>query len=169
MLAPTQFFWMLFVAAACSVSQPAYEDGRGSWPTRQEQIQIPSHHLQRLSSTVITPIAQPSSGDLLRPSACIPPRHLSAHRRKCCNDLRQFTQAPEEFRGLDLPAESTYTISEGEFDGRIREAAFKLFGTAPALAKTLRAPDPVLMHAHFGSDGLSRFAPCAKRLGIPLS
>ena len=69
--------------------------------------------------------------------------------------------------GLDLPAESTYTISDGKFGGRIREAAFKLFGTAPALAKTLRALNPVLMHAHFGSDGL-RALPLARRLGLPL-
>jgi glycosyltransferase involved in cell wall biosynthesis len=70
-------------------------------------------------------------------------------------------------RGLDLPVERTYTISGGDALGRAREVLFKLFGTAPSLARKLRALDPVLMHAHFGPDGL-RALPLAQRLGLPL-
>lgn len=70
-------------------------------------------------------------------------------------------------RGLDLPAESTYTVSGGDTSGRIREALFKLFGIAPKFAERLRALDPVLMHAHFGPDGL-RALPIARKLGVPL-
>lgn len=70
-------------------------------------------------------------------------------------------------RGLDLPAESTYTVSDGDVNGRVREVMFKLFGTAPKLAERLRALDPVLMHSHFGPDGL-RALPLARSLGLPL-
>ena len=69
--------------------------------------------------------------------------------------------------GLDLPRERTYTISQGDFLGQVREAAFKLFGFAPLLAKQLRALNPVLMHAHYGTNGL-RALPLARRLGIPM-
>jgi glycosyltransferase involved in cell wall biosynthesis len=44
---------------------------------------------------------------------------------------------------------------------------FKLFGIAPNLVQKLRALDPVLLHAHFGSDGL-RALPLAQRLDLPL-
>jgi colanic acid/amylovoran biosynthesis glycosyltransferase len=70
-------------------------------------------------------------------------------------------------RGLELPAESTYTVSDGDMNGRVREVMFKLFGTAPNLAERLRALDPVLMHSHFGPDGL-RALPLARKLGLPL-
>ena len=55
--------------------------------------------------------------------------------------------------GLDLPLETTYTISKGDTEGRVREVLFKLFGIAPNLEQQLRALDPVLLHAHFGWDG----------------
>lgn len=70
-------------------------------------------------------------------------------------------------RGLDLPPESTYTVSGGDVNGRVRELMFKLFGTAPDLVERLRALDPVLMHSHFGPDGL-RALPLARNLGLPL-
>jgi colanic acid/amylovoran biosynthesis glycosyltransferase len=69
--------------------------------------------------------------------------------------------------GLDLPPERTYTVSGGDRNGRIREVLFKLFGIAPNLVERLRALDPVLMHAHFGPDGL-RALPLARKLGLPL-
>jgi colanic acid/amylovoran biosynthesis glycosyltransferase len=69
--------------------------------------------------------------------------------------------------GLDLPPESTYTVSGGDRNGRIREVLFKLFGIAPNLVERLRALDPALMHAHFGPDGL-RALPLARKLGLPL-
>ncbi len=84
--------------------------------------------------------------------------------------LRRFTPVYAGSRrvpGLDLPSKSTYTISRGDATGRAREVLFKLFGTAPNLVRRLRALDPVLMHAHFGPDGL-RALPLAQRLGLPL-
>jgi colanic acid/amylovoran biosynthesis glycosyltransferase len=84
--------------------------------------------------------------------------------------LRRFSAVyagSRRVRGLDLPHESTYTISRGDAIGRAGEILFKLFGTAPDLVRKLRALDPVLMHAHFGPDGL-RALPLAQRLGLPL-
>lgn len=69
--------------------------------------------------------------------------------------------------GLDLPEESTYTINRGDLAGRVREVIFKLSGVAPRLVQRLRALDPVLMHSHFGPDGL-RALPLARSLGLPL-
>jgi colanic acid/amylovoran biosynthesis glycosyltransferase len=69
--------------------------------------------------------------------------------------------------GLDLPAEQVHVISGGDLNGRAREAFFKLFGHAPNLAKRLRALNPVLMHSHFGPDGL-RSLPLARTLELPL-
>lgn len=69
--------------------------------------------------------------------------------------------------GLDLPNERTYTINQGDFVGRLQEAAFKLFGFAPRLTRPLSALNPVLLHAHHGANGL-RALPLARSLGIPL-
>jgi colanic acid/amylovoran biosynthesis glycosyltransferase len=83
--------------------------------------------------------------------------------------LRRFTAVyagSRRVRGLELPHESTYTISRGDVIGRVGEGLFKLFGTAPNLLRKLRALDPVLMHAHFGPDGL-RALPLAQNLGLP--
>ena len=44
---------------------------------------------------------------------------------------------------------------------------FKLFGIAPGLVERLRAVDPVLIHSHFGPDGL-RALPLARKLSLPL-
>jgi colanic acid/amylovoran biosynthesis glycosyltransferase len=84
--------------------------------------------------------------------------------------LQRFTPVYAGSRrvpGLDLPPESTFTVSSGDRNGRIREVLFKLFGIAPDLIERLRALDPVLMHAHFGPDGL-RALPLARKLGLPL-
>ncbi|MFZ0523495.1 MAG: glycosyltransferase [Candidatus Acidiferrales bacterium] len=70
-------------------------------------------------------------------------------------------------RGLELPSESTYTVSGGDVNGKFREVMFKLFGIAPGLVEKLRAVDPVLIHSHFGPDGL-RALPLARKLGLPL-
>jgi colanic acid/amylovoran biosynthesis glycosyltransferase len=69
--------------------------------------------------------------------------------------------------GLDLPDASTYTINEGDTAGKIKEVLFKILGTAPHLVGRLRALDPVLVHAHFGPDGL-RALPLSRQLGLPL-
>jgi colanic acid/amylovoran biosynthesis glycosyltransferase len=70
-------------------------------------------------------------------------------------------------RGLDLPRERTCIISRGDLVGRVHEAAFKLFGHAPRLTRRLRPLNPVLVHAHYGANGL-RVLPVARSLGIPL-
>jgi glycosyltransferase involved in cell wall biosynthesis len=71
-------------------------------------------------------------------------------------------------QGLELPKDHTYTISHGDFAGRIREGIFKLFGYAPRrLTKPLGALNPVLLHAHYGANGL-RALPLARDLGIPM-
>ena len=69
--------------------------------------------------------------------------------------------------GLDLPHANTFTINSGDSGGKIREALFKIFGTAPHLIARLRALDPVLVHAHFGPDGL-RALPLSRQLRVPL-
>jgi glycosyltransferase involved in cell wall biosynthesis len=84
--------------------------------------------------------------------------------------LRQFSPAYAGSRrvaGLDLPAGSCYTINSGNTAGKAREVVFKLFGRAPNLVRRLRALDPVLVHAHFGPDGL-RALPISRQLGLPL-
>jgi colanic acid/amylovoran biosynthesis glycosyltransferase len=84
--------------------------------------------------------------------------------------LRRFTPiyaGSRRVRGLDLPSETTYTVSSGDMNGKVREVMFKLFGTAPHLVERLRAVDPVLIHSHFGPDGL-RALPLARKLGLPL-
>lgn len=84
--------------------------------------------------------------------------------------LRQFSPVYAGSRrvaGLELPAGRCYTINSGSTAGRMREVVFKLFGKAPGLVRRLHALDPVLVHAHFGPDGL-RALPLSRQLGLPL-
>ncbi len=69
--------------------------------------------------------------------------------------------------GLELPSDHTYVISQGDFAGRLQEGAFKLFGIAPRLIKSLGALNPVLLHAHHGANGLRALA-LAQSLGVPM-
>ena len=80
--------------------------------------------------------------------------------------LRQYSPAYAGSRrvaGLELPAGSCYTINPGNTAGKLREGIFKLFGKAPDLVRRLRALDPVLVHAHFGPDGVHEPAGAANR------
>lgn len=51
--------------------------------------------------------------------------------------------------------------------GRRERSAIRLFGRWGALAARIRAHDPVLVHAHFATDGLAAL-PLARALGVPL-
>jgi colanic acid/amylovoran biosynthesis glycosyltransferase len=68
--------------------------------------------------------------------------------------------------GLDLQREEIHVINPGNFLGRVRELRFKLTGAAPKLVKSLEAHNPVLLHAHYGPNGL-RVIPLARQLKIP--
>jgi glycosyltransferase involved in cell wall biosynthesis len=69
--------------------------------------------------------------------------------------------------GLALPRDRCMVVNTGGWLGAIKQAAFETWGFAPALLSCLRAVRPVLIHSHFGIDGLrGRFL--AKQLGIPL-
>ena len=68
--------------------------------------------------------------------------------------------------GLDLRGEQIHVINNGDIQGKCRELTFKLAGFAPALVKSLGALNPVLLHAHYGPNGL-RTLPIARNLKIP--
>jgi colanic acid/amylovoran biosynthesis glycosyltransferase len=69
--------------------------------------------------------------------------------------------------GLDLRGEQIHVINHGNVWGKCQELTFKLAGYAPDLVKRLDALDPVLLHAHYGQNGI-RVLPLADKLKIPL-
>lgn len=69
--------------------------------------------------------------------------------------------------GLELPLEKVYLVNRGGAFARFHEIRFKIWGSAPALAKQLEALRPILLHAHHGPNGL-RVLPLASRLKVPL-
>ena len=69
--------------------------------------------------------------------------------------------------GLELPEEKVYLVRRGGPLARFHELRFKIWGSAPGLAKQLEALGPILLHAHFGPNGL-RVLPLASRLRVPL-
>ena len=69
--------------------------------------------------------------------------------------------------GLDLREEHIHIINHGKIWGKCRELCFKLSGFAPDFVKRLAALSPVLLHAHYGPNGL-RALPIARNLKIPL-
>jgi len=64
-------------------------------------------------------------------------------------------------------------VARGEADAprfllsRSERLALTIFGRADGLTERLRAQSPMLVHAHFGTDGLLAL-PLAERLGVPL-
>jgi colanic acid/amylovoran biosynthesis glycosyltransferase len=69
--------------------------------------------------------------------------------------------------GLDLSKEQIYTINEGTARGKVLELSYKLFGLTSSFVERLRALHSLLVHAHYGPNGL-RALPIARDLGIPL-
>src|SRR5262249_9829750 len=69
--------------------------------------------------------------------------------------------------GLQLQQEQVYTVNPGSLRGKILELRFKILGSAPALSQRLSALRPVLMHAHYGPNGLWAL-PLARKLQVPL-
>jgi colanic acid/amylovoran biosynthesis glycosyltransferase len=69
--------------------------------------------------------------------------------------------------GLELPEEQVYTVNLKGLFGRFHELRFKILGSAPAMVKRLGALRPVLLHAHYGPNGLWAL-PLARTLRLPL-
>lgn len=69
--------------------------------------------------------------------------------------------------GLDLSEDHVYTLNKGTARGTVLEISYKLFGFAPNFTKGLRDLHPLLLHAHYGPNGL-RALPIARKLGVPL-
>ncbi len=70
-------------------------------------------------------------------------------------------------RGLSVPTARTVVANEGSLSGRVHEISYKLWGLAPAFVKRVRRLKPVLIHAHYGPEGV-RALPLARALQIPL-
>jgi colanic acid/amylovoran biosynthesis glycosyltransferase len=70
--------------------------------------------------------------------------------------------------GLKVPAEACYLINKGGWLGKGAEVLFKVFDRlCPVQVAALRRVKPLLIHAHFGPDGIQAQT-LAKALGIPL-
>ncbi len=69
--------------------------------------------------------------------------------------------------GLSLPEGRSHVIDETGILGSTRKALYRFFGLAPSLARELRRIKPVLIHAHFGLDGVPGLW-LARRLNVPL-
>lgn len=84
--------------------------------------------------------------------------------------LRRFTPYYAGLRRvgeLETPPGRTIVVSDGTPRGRAGELLYKATGFAPRLVSRLRALRPVLMHAHFGTNGAMAL-PLARRLRVPL-
>ena len=69
--------------------------------------------------------------------------------------------------GLELPPQRTHVVNEGGPLGVVREAAFRSFGWAPGLVQKLKAHQPRIVHAHFGTSGPAGMN-LARKLDVPL-
>jgi colanic acid/amylovoran biosynthesis glycosyltransferase len=68
----------------------------------------------------------------------------------------------------DVPSERCCVVSNGSRLGRCREILFKAFGVVPSpMHEMLKKLQPVLVHAHFGLDGVVAQT-IAKSLHLPL-
>jgi colanic acid/amylovoran biosynthesis glycosyltransferase len=114
----------------------------------------------------MSPLAKPNviifSDHLLRPSETF--IHAQASALTAFDPVYAGSQ---RVAGLDLRKERIHIINHGNIPGKCRELCFKLTGFAPDLVKRLGALSPVLLHAHYGPNGLWALA-LARSLKIPL-
>jgi colanic acid/amylovoran biosynthesis glycosyltransferase len=68
---------------------------------------------------------------------------------------------------LPLPVERTIVVNKGGVVGKAQEVVYKIWGVAPDLYRQVRKLNPVLIHAHFGIDGVQAL-PLARSLHVPL-
>ncbi len=68
---------------------------------------------------------------------------------------------------LPLPVERTVVVNRGGVIGKAQEVLYKMGGVAPGLYRQVQKLNPVLIHAHFGPDGI-RALPLARKLQVPL-
>lgn len=68
--------------------------------------------------------------------------------------------------GLTLPEGRSMVVNEGSWVGRVKEEAFYRWGYAPKFVSALQQTSPVLLHCHFGPDGV-RAMQLARRLDVP--
>lgn len=84
--------------------------------------------------------------------------------------LRHFTPhylGTRRTQGLLTPPERTTVLNGGTALGRAEELLYKASGYSPRLNAQLRFLQPLLIHAHFGSNG-AMVLPLARRVGLPL-
>jgi len=68
---------------------------------------------------------------------------------------------------LPPPVERTIVVNQGGVVGKAQEMFYRVWGIAPRLYRQVRKLDPVLIHAHFGTDG-AKALPLAQSLQVPL-
>jgi len=78
-----------------------------------------------------------------------------------------FYAGSRRVSGIDLPQDRVLIQNDGTYTGGIKEALYKIAGIDINLIKRLKALNPQLIHAHFGSDGVLAL-PVADKLKIPL-
>lgn len=70
-------------------------------------------------------------------------------------------------KGLSLPEERVLAVNRGNLMGWMHEVPYKLWGVAPIFFRRLRKLNPVLIHAHFGVDGVLAL-PLKHLLKVPM-
>ncbi len=85
--------------------------------------------------------------------------------------LRNFNSiyvGSRKIRGIEVPPDRSFFINDGTFLGRCRELLFKTTGlVSPGQLATIRKNRPLLIHAHFGPDGVLAQS-LANACGLPL-
>ena len=69
--------------------------------------------------------------------------------------------------GIDLPAETSWTVDGGGVRGKIRELRFRYAGPSREQIARLRARAPRMVYAHFAPDAYAAMR-LADQLGVPL-
>jgi glycosyltransferase involved in cell wall biosynthesis len=69
--------------------------------------------------------------------------------------------------GIELPAETSWTVDGGGLRGKLRELRFRYAGPSTEQLARLRARAPRLVYAHFAPDAYAAMQ-LADRLGVPL-
>jgi colanic acid/amylovoran biosynthesis glycosyltransferase len=69
--------------------------------------------------------------------------------------------------GIELPADTSWTVDGGGLRGRFRELRFRYAGPTREQIARLRARGPRLVYAHFAPDGYAAMQ-LAEQLGVPL-
>jgi colanic acid/amylovoran biosynthesis glycosyltransferase len=123
----------------------------------------------RRESSLLSPTRQRALGTVLifRIQLLPPSETFIVTQAAAMQQFSPYFVGWRRMAGIELPAETSWTVDGGGLRGKLRELRFRYAGPSREQLARLRARAPRLVYAHFAPDAYAAMH-LADRLGVPL-